>query len=144
MERTMADTKQKKNAKEKMKRKVEVVRWFRDVSGVGVTKGSVLVSRPTACVLYSCEYQLFRTDKSLLQKSGKKAPQNTMCLFIAPLSVSAPFHFGSKYFCLLKQKNKINKLNFKLFLILFICSFSYKKKPQTFTSSPKQGPTSLN
>lgn len=79
--------KTKKNAKEKMKRKVEVVRWFGDVSCVGVTKGSVLVSRPTACVLYSCEYQLFRTDKSLLQKSEKKLPK-TQCV-----SLSLPSQF---------------------------------------------------
>lgn len=91
MERTMADTKQKKkNAKEKMKQKVEVVRWFGDVSGVGVTKGSVLVSRPTACVLYSCEYQLFRTDKSLLQKSEKKSsPEHNVSLYRNPLSFSS-------------------------------------------------------
>lgn len=41
------------------------------VGGVSqvVTKGLVFVSRPTACVLYSGEYQLFCTDKSLMQKS---------------------------------------------------------------------------
>lgn len=45
-----------------------------DVSRVGGTKAPPLVCRPTACALYSCEYQLFHTDKSLPYKSKSKSP----------------------------------------------------------------------
>ncbi len=76
-----------------------------EVGGVrrmGATEGLVLVSGPTACALNSGEYQLFCTDKSLLQNSRNS--QNKIHLFISPcvsvvsLSLSVHFHFESLYF----------------------------------------------
>lgn len=84
----MADKELERETEEEIGSLSEVAGEVGGVRRVGVTEGLVLVSGPTACVLNSGEYQLFCTDKSLLQNSRNS--QNKIHLFIS-LSLS-PFH----------------------------------------------------